>query len=239
MGVVALQGNFARLIELVEPVIDDPPAAVLFDFGVSSHHLDDAERGFSYHQEGPLDMRMGPDAPYTADEIVNSWDENRLARVIRKYGEEPMADRIARAIVRARPIDSTLRLSTIIADAMPAARRRAGHPARRTFQALRIAANDELTAVGEGVDQAVELVRSGGRIVAISYHSLEDRIVKRRFAEGAKGCTCPPDLPVCGCGNTAQLRLLTRKPIRPSAEEVEHNRRARSALLRAAEKIAA
>jgi len=239
IGVVAIQGNFADLVELVEPVIDEAPAVVLFDFGVSSHQLDEPSRGFSYHQDGPLDMRMGPDAARTADEIVNHWDEGDLAQILRKYGEEPMAGRIARAIVKARPIDSTQRLSTVIADAMPAARRRAGHPARRTFQALRIAVNNELKAIAEGVDQAVELVEVGGRVIAISYHSLEDRIVKRRFAAGAKGCTCPPELPVCGCGNTAQLRLLTRKPTRPTAREVERNRRARSASLRAAEKVAA
>lgn len=239
MGVIAVQGNFAELSELVEPVIDEPPAVVLFDFGVSSHQLDEADRGFSYNKPGPLDMRMGPDAARTADEIVNHWDERDLARILREYGEEPMAERIARAIVRSRPIESTKRLSTVIADAMPAARRRAGHPARRTFQALRIAVNDELDAIAEGLDQAVELVAVGGRVVAISYHSLEDRIVKRRFAAGAKGCTCPPELPVCGCGNTARLRLLTRKPIRPTPEEVERNRRARSATLRAVEKVAA
>ncbi|MFQ5523968.1 MAG: 16S rRNA (cytosine(1402)-N(4))-methyltransferase RsmH [Acidimicrobiia bacterium] len=239
MGVIAVQGNFAELSELVEPVIDEPPAVVLFDFGVSSHQLDEADRGFSYNKPGPLDMRMGPDAARTADEIVNHWDERDLARILREYGEEPMAERIARAIVRSRPIESTKRLSTVIADARPAARRRAGQPPRRTFPALRIAVNDELDAIAEGLDQAVELVAVGGRVVAISYHSLEDRIVKRRFAAGAKGCTCPPELPVCGCGNTARLRLLTRKPIRPTPEEVERNRRARSATLRAVEKVAA
>src|SRR5690606_4652344 len=139
----------------------------------------------------------------------------------------------------ARPIESTARLSTVIADAMPAARRRAGHPARRTFQAIRMAVNAELDAIESGLDQAIDLVRPGGRVVAISYHSLEDRIVKRRFAEGATGCVCPPGLPVCGCGRTAELRLLTRKPVKASTEEIEINRRARSAVLRAAEKVAA
>lgn len=239
LGIRAIEGNFADLRSVVSPYLDEPPAAVLFDFGVSSHQLDQPLRGFSYHEEGPLDMRMGPDAPFTAHQIVNEWPETDLAEIIRDFGEERLAKTIARAIVRSRPIDSTARLSTVIAEAMPAARRRAGHPARRTFQAIRIAVNSELEAIAEGLDQALDLVRVGGRVVAISYHSLEDRIVKRRFSEGATGCVCPPDLPVCGCGRSAELRLLTRKPLRPSAEEVESNRRARSAVLRAAERLAA
>lgn len=239
LGVTAVLGNFSDLVSLVTPHLNEPPGAVLFDFGVSSHQLDRSERGFSYHEDGPLDMRMGPDAELTAATVVNEWPVADLTRVIREFGEEPAAARIARAIVRARPIESTSRLSTVIADAMPAARRRAGHPARRTFQAIRIAVNSELDAVRTGLDQAIDLVREGGRVIAISYHSLEDRIVKRRFADGARGCVCPPDMPVCGCGQTAELRLLTRKPIRPTVEEVEANRRARSAVLRAAEKVAA
>jgi 16S rRNA (cytosine1402-N4)-methyltransferase len=183
-------------------------------------------------------MRMGPDAGLTADEIVNEWPASDIARIIRQYGEEPMGKRIANAIVAARPIDSTARLSTIIAEAMPAARRRAGHPARRTFQAIRIAVNEELEAVASGVSEAVDMVRPGGRVIAISYHSLEDRIVKQEFAARARGCTCPPDLPVCGCGNSAEVRVLTRKPIRAGAEEIEINNRARSAVLRAVEKLA-
>jgi 16S rRNA (cytosine1402-N4)-methyltransferase len=233
-----VEGNFANLADVVGSVTDEPISGVLFDFGVSSHHLDEAERGFSYHTEGPLDMRMGPDAELTADEIVNEWAVEDVARIIREYGEEPLARRIARAIVAARPIDSTATLSTVIADAMPAARRRAGHPARRTFQAIRIAVNGELDAVASGVSQAVDLVRSGGRVVAISYHSLEDRIVKQHFAERARGCTCPPDLPVCGCGNTAEVRILTRKPVRPGEDEIAANNRARSAVMRAVEKVA-
>jgi len=233
-----VEANFADLDDVVAAVTDEPVAGVLFDFGVSSHQLDEAGRGFSYHQAGPLDMRMGPDSPYTADEIVNHWEVEDLARVIRRFGEEPLARRIARAIVAARPIDSTATLSTVIANAMPAARRRAGHPARRTFQALRIAVNGELDAVEEGIGKAVDLIRTGGRVVAISYHSLEDRIVKQHFAERARGCTCPPDLPVCGCGNTAEVRLLTRKPIRASEAEIAANNRARSAVLRAVEKVA-
>jgi 16S rRNA (cytosine1402-N4)-methyltransferase len=235
---MVVEGNFGDLVDVVSSVTDEPISGVLFDFGVSSHQLDESTRGFSYHREGPLDMRMGPDAELSADVIVNEWPADDIARIIREYGEEPLARRIARAIVAARPIDSTATLSTVIADAMPAARRRAGHPARRTFQAIRMAVNTELDAVASGVGQAVDLVRTGGRVVAISYHSLEDRIVKRHFAERARGCTCPPDLPVCGCGNTAEVRILTRKPIRPSEDEIAVNNRARSAVLRAVEKVA-
>lgn len=237
LGVTSVLGNFAELESLLEPMLEEAPSAVLFDFGISSHQLDHPERGFSYHEEGPLDMRMGPDSALTARDIVNEWAEPDLIRVIRDFGEEPAARRIARAIVRARPIESTSRLSTVIARAIPG--RRAGHHARRTFQAIRIAVNSELEAISEGLDQAIRLVRQGGRVVAISYHSLEDRIVKRRFAEGATGCVCPPGMPVCGCGRSAELRLLTRKPIRPSQDEIGTNRRARSAVLRAAEKVAA
>jgi 16S rRNA (cytosine1402-N4)-methyltransferase len=239
LGIQAVLGNFSRLTELVGPLLDEAPAAVLFDFGVSSRQLDEADRGFSYHRDGPLDMRMGPDAVQTAADIVNTWSAGDIADVIRRYGEEPLAGRIADAIVAARPIESTSQLSTVIADAMPAARRRAGHPARRVFQALRIAVNDELDAVATGLDQAITLVRPGGRVVAISYHSLEDRIVKQRFRAGATGCVCPPQLPVCGCGRAAELRVLTRRPLRASEAEVTTNRRARSAVLRAAEKVAA
>ena len=239
LGVVAIKGNFAQLGPLTESYLDESPVGVLFDFGVSSHQLEEVVRGFSYRHDGPLDMRMGPDAGLTASEIVNDWAEADLAALIRQYGEEPLARRIAGAIVRARPIQSTATLSTVIAQAMPAARRRAGHPARRTFQAIRIAVNNELEAIAEGLDQAIEILGNGGRVIAISYHSLEDRIVKQRFAREARGCICPPDLPVCGCGETSGLRLLTRKAIRASAAEVTENNRARSAVLRAGEKVAA
>ena len=238
-GVSVSEGNFADLSAIVSGLGDPPIAGVLFDFGVSSRQLDEAGRGFSYRHDGPLDMRMGPDASITAAEVVNEWPERDLERIIRDYGEEKLARRIAKAIVRDRPFQSTSQVATTIAEAMPAARRRAGHPARRTFQAIRMAVNEELQAIEAGLDQALELVQPGGRVVAISYHSLEDRIVKRRFATGAEGCTCPPDLPVCGCGNTAELRLLTRRPVRPDEAEVDRNPRARSAKLRAAEKVAA
>jgi 16S rRNA (cytosine1402-N4)-methyltransferase len=237
LGITAVEGNFGDLGEVVEPFLTEPVAGVLFDFGVSSHQLDEAARGFSYRHDGPLDMRMGRDAELTADTIINEWPEAELSRTIRRYGDEPMAPRIAAAIVAGRPYRSTRQVATVIAEAMPAARRRAGHPARRTFQAIRIAVNDELTAIESGLDDSVRITREGGRIVAISYHSLEDRLVKRRFANGAQGCVCPPDLPECGCGRTAELRVLTRKPIRPGEAETTSNNRARSAVLRAAEKV--
>jgi 16S rRNA (cytosine1402-N4)-methyltransferase len=237
LGITAVEGNFGDLADLVEPLVSGPVSAVLFDFGVSSRQLDEASRGFSYRHDGPLDMRMGRDTELTAGQIVNEWSQADLTRVIRRYGEEPMAPRIAAAIVAGRPYESTRQVATVIAEAMPAARRRAGHPARRTFQAIRIAVNDELAAIASGLDAAIDLVRDGGRVVAISYHSLEDRLVKRRFATGARGCVCPPDLPECGCGASAELRLITRKPIRPGEAETISNNRARSAILRAAEKI--
>ena len=239
LGVTAVEGNFAHLGELIEPVLRTKVSGILFDFGISSHQIDEPSRGFSYRYDGPLDMRMGPDAATTASEVVNKWSESQLANVIRRFGQEPMASRIAARIVRGRPYQTTRQVAAVIAEVLPAARRRAGHPARRTFQAIRIAVNDELTAIESGLDQAIEMAMPGGRVVAISYHSLEDQLVKRRFVRGSVDCICPPDLPVCGCGETVELRVLTRKPIRPTSEEVAANNRARSAILRASEKAAA
>ncbi len=215
----------------------DELAAAVFDLGVSSHQLDEAGRGFSFHRDGPLDMRMGPDAPLDAAAIVNEWDRADIARILRRFGEEPYAARVADAIVAARPLRSTLELADVAAGAIPAAARRRRHPARRTFQAIRMAVNDELVALTAGLDAAIDLLVPGGRVAVIAYHSLEDRIVKRRFARGSEGCVCPPDLPVCGCGRTAELRLVGRKPIRPSTVEVERNPRSRSARLRGAERV--
>lgn len=212
-------------------------AGVLFDLGVSSHQLDRAARGFSFHQAGPLDMRMGPDARHTAEEIVNTWPADELTRIFRRYGEERFARRIADGIVRHRPFTDTRQLAETIAEAVPAPARRGRHPARRVFQAIRIAVNDELDAVARGLDSAIDHLRPGGRVIVIAYHSLEDRIVKRRFVAGATGCDCPPDMPVCMCGKTPELRRLTRKAMRPTEAEILANPRARSARLRGAEKV--
>lgn len=213
---------------------------VLLDLGVSSPQLERAERGFSFSNPGPLDMRMNPEAGITAGEWLGRVGEADLVRSIRRYGEEPHARRIAAAIVKARrerPITTTDQLADIIGKAVPRDSKRKIHPATRVFQAIRIAVNDELTALREGLDAALELLAPGGRCAAIAYHSLEDRIVKQRFTAGARGCVCPPDLPVCACGAAVELRLLTRRPVEPSAAEIEANPRARSARLRAVEKL--
>lgn len=236
-GIALVARPFGEMAEALDELGIDHIRGALFDLGVSSHQFDEAERGFSYREAGPLDMRMDRESTTSAATIVNEWPEDEIARVLREYGEERFSRRIARAIVASRPIGDTATLSRIVTDAIPAATRRTGgHPARRTFQALRIAVNDELGELERGLDAALERLAPGGRCVVISYHSLEDRIVKRRFAQEALGCTCPPDFPVCQCGRTARGSLLTRKPIRPADVEVESNPRARSALLRAIER---
>ena len=239
-----VRGNFADLAGILEESEVTAPVGVLFDFGVSSQHLDDPARGFSYRHRGPLDMRMDPDQELTAGDLVNGLDVTELGKIIREFGEDPMASRIAAAIVRARPIVDTAELAELIAAAVPPSRsretgRRRLHPARRTFQALRIAVNRELEAVEAGVDQALDVLAPQGRVVAISYHSLEDRIVKRRFVTAVSGCICPPDLPVCGCGASPEYRSLTRGALKPSQSEALENPRARSARLRALVRLAA
>jgi 16S rRNA (cytosine1402-N4)-methyltransferase len=244
------QGRFSDLGRLVAELtgrsaVDDESgngpiiAGVLFDLGVSSHQLDTPSRGFSYQRAGPLDMRMNPDAELSAGVVVNSWAEQEIAGLIRRYGDERFARRIAHGIVASRPLASTAALAKVIADSVPAAARRKRHPARRTFQAIRIAVNDELTELKEGLDAALAAVRPGGRVIVITYHSIEDRIVAHRFASGTTGCDCPPDFPVCMCGRTAQLRSLTRRGLTSSEAEIERNPRARSARLRAVESVAA
>lgn len=233
-------GSFGELDAILDEAGVSGLVGALFDLGVSGHQLDEPERGFSYRRSGPLDMRMDTTSPLRAEEIVNQWGERELASLIARFGEERFARRIAAAIVAARPIEDTLELAEVITTSVPAATRRTGgHPARRTFQALRMAVNRELEELEAGLDAALHRLEAGGRCVVISYHSLEDRLVKRRFAAGASDCVCPPDLPVCSCDKVQELRLLTRKPLRPSDAELERNPRSRSARLRAAEKVAA
>jgi len=232
-----LRGDFA--IVLAQLAANGIKAdAILLDLGISSMQVDRPERGFSYATDAPLDMRMDPSSETTAAAIVNTWDERELVSVFRRYGEERYAAPIARAIVRRRaerPFTRTGDLVDVIKRAIPTpARFGEGHPARRVFQALRIAVNDELGQLEAALPAALEMLRPGGRLAVISFHSLEDRIVKRFFAEQAKGCTCPPEFPICICGQEPTLRLLSRKPVRPSADETEHNPRATSARLRAA-----
>jgi 16S rRNA (cytosine1402-N4)-methyltransferase len=214
---------------------------IYLDLGMSSMQVDTWTRGFSYAYDAPLDMRMDPDQELTAHEILNRWDERRLARLLREYGEERYATQISRAIVRARrqhELDTTHELVEVIKSAVPVhAPFASGHPARRTFQALRIAVNDELAQLEAALPLAWERLRPEGRFAAISFHSLEDRAVKRFLANQARGCVCPPDFPVCVCGREPQAELLTRRAIAPSAGEVAENPRARSAHLRAARKL--
>lgn len=225
-----------RLAELGVPAVD----GILFDLGVSSYQLDNPERGFSYMHDAPLDMRMDRTQPYSAWNVVNEESQEELRRIISLYGEERYAGRIASAIVRRReegPIETTLQLSELIKSAMPAAaRKEKQHPAKRTFQAIRIQVNGELSAVETAVSDALDLLAPGGRCAVISFHSLEDRIVKHIYQEAARGCTCPPEFPVCVCGKKPKLKILTRRPIVSGEAELAENPRARSAKLRAAEK---
>ena len=212
----------------------------LLDLGVSSHQLDDGERGFSYRQDAPLDMRMSQSGPTAAD-LVNSAGREELARILREYGEEPYAWAIAGRIVRQReqkPFATTLELADAIASALPpAVRRKDKNPSRRSFQAIRIAVNGEMDALSEGLDEIFDLLAPGGRFAIITFHSLEDRLVKNRFRQWATACTCPPEYPVCVCGGRAKAKLITRKPIEAAPDELESNRRSRYAKLRVIEKL--
>lgn len=240
-GAVRLvNANFRELGEVSRRYKFDPVHGILFDLGISSLQLA-SERGFSFQVEAPLDMRFSPEQALTAAEIVNGYDERELADVIWRYGEERASRRIARAIVKGRPVETTTELASIVARALGGGGRDARkkiHPATKTFQALRIAVNDELTAVSEALEQAIGLLGAGGRLVVISFHSLEDRIVKQFLQRESRDCICPPETPVCVCGHEASLRVLTRRPVTPGEEELEANPRSRSARLRAAERLA-
>lgn len=212
---------------------------MLLDLGVSSYQLDTPDRGFSYRQDGPLDMRMSAQGP-SAEELINTASEQELAKILWEYGEERYSRRIAQAIVAARlqrPITTTFELVDVIKSALPAAAMRDAHPARRTFQALRIAVNGELEILDGALTDAFNLLKPGGRLCVITFHSLEDRITKQNFASQCKGCTCPPEFPVCVCGNVPKGRLVSKKPIEPSEEELKNNPRSRSAKLRVIEKL--
>lgn len=239
--VTTVHSNFSELDHILEELGIDAVDGMLFDLGVSSPQLDDAQRGFSYMADAPLDMRMNKDDTLTAAEIVNSRSQDELRRILYEYGEERYAPQIAAAIVRRRekaPIRTTLELVEVIRSAMPPqALREKQHPAKRSFQAIRIAVNDELGAVGKLMRAAFSKLKPGGRLAVITFHSLEDRIVKSEMQLAARGCTCPPEFPVCVCGKTPLIRIVTRKPIVSGAREVEENPRARSAKLRVAEKL--
>lgn len=239
--VTLVHANFCDMDEALEKLGIDKVDGILLDLGISSPQLDDGQRGFSYMTDAPLDMRMNGEDVRDARQIVNKWSYEELKRILYDYGEERFAPRIAAAICRRReqaPIETTLELVDVIKSAMPAsALREKQHPAKRSFQGIRIAVNDELTAISRMLQGAIPRLNAGGRLAVISFHSLEDRIVKSELAAAAKGCDCPPSFPVCVCGKKPLVKLVPRKPILPSAQELEENPRARSAKLRVAEKL--
>lgn len=238
---ILVRGNFADMETILAERNVGAVDGILLDLGVSSHQLDTAERGFSFTLDAPLDMRMDRDGRRSAADLVNTLPWQELAGIIRDYGEERMAGRIARSIAKARedsPIRTTTDLAGVVLRAMPAeAARQKIHPATRTFQALRIAVNDELTRLEKAMAGGIKRLGPGGRFSVISFHSLEDRIVKNAFRRAEKGCVCPPDLPVCACGMKPTLKVVTRKPVVPAADEIRDNPRSRSAKLRTAERI--
>ena len=239
--VTTVHSNFCEINTILDGLGLDGVDGMLFDLGVSSPQLDDASRGFSYMADAPLDMRMDRGEALTASTVVNEWPQEELRRILYEYGEERYAPQIAAAIVhrrQQRPIETTLELVDVIRSAMPPqALREKQHPAKRSFQAIRIAVNDELASVSRLMHDAIDRLNPGGRLAVITFHSLEDRIVKNAMQAAAKGCTCPPEFPVCICGKKPKVRVLTRKPIVSGAQELAENPRARSAKLRVAEKL--
>lgn len=235
-----VHSGFEDIASTLDGLGIDKVDGILLDLGVSSYQLDTAERGFSYHNDAPLDMRMSSEGQ-SAGDLVNEYSQQQLTRIFREYGEEKFAPRIAANIVNSRqqhPIETTAELVEIIKEAIPAATRRAGgHPAKRVFQAIRIAVNHELDSLEQFLDSSFNLLNTGGRLAIISFHSLEDRMVKRAFAALCTGCTCPPDFPVCVCGKKPRAKLVSRKPVTASPEELEQNNRSRSAKLRILEKL--
>lgn len=238
--VTIVRSNYRKIASVLESLGIRKVDGIYLDLGVSSYQLDTAERGFTYREDAPLDMRMDQRNPQTAADIVNTYSENELCRIIRDYGEDRFARNIAKHIVRERekePIKTTGRLSEIIRAAIPAkVRATGGHPSKRTFQAIRIELNRELAVLEESIDTMIDLLNPAGRLSIITFHSLEDRIVKNRFRLNENPCTCPPDFPVCVCGKTSKGRVITKKPILPSPEELEQNSRSKSAKLRVFER---
>ena len=234
-----VQSDFSNVADVCEEASFSPVHGLLLDLGMSSLQLDDAERGFSFQREGPLDMRFSPDQTITAADIVNEYDRDDLADVLKRYGEETRAKRIARRIVERRPLQTTTELAKVVEEAVGGRVRRQSHPATRTFQALRIAVNQELLSLEAALPQAYGLLGDLGRLVVLAYHSLEDRLVKQYIRLESRDCICPPRLPVCVCEHKASLRPIGRKAIRPSVEEVESNPRSRSARMRVAERLPA
>ncbi|WP_454053808.1 16S rRNA (cytosine(1402)-N(4))-methyltransferase RsmH [Clostridium sp. Marseille-Q7071] len=237
-NVTFVHNNFYNIKEVLEELKIEKVDGVLMDLGVSSYQLDEAERGFSYMKDAPLDMRMNRENSFSAYNVINDYSEEELSDVIKSFGEEKFAKRIANFIINRRPINTTLELSNIITAAIPTKfRREGGHPAKRTFQAIRIEVNKELTILNKTIEDAVESLNKEGRIAIITFHSLEDRIVKNKFKELQDPCTCPKELPMCVCGKTPIVKLISKKPIEPSLEEKNLNSRSKSAKLRVAEKI--
>ena len=239
--VTFIHDDYKNLVNELDSIGVGKVDGILLDLGVSSYQLDNAERGFSYMKDAPLDMRMDRSQRISAHEVVNDYTESELARILFDYGEEKLARQIARNIVRARsekPIETTLGLAKIVEDTYPAKTRwKFGHPAKRTFQAIRIEVNDELSSLGEAVTAMARRLEKGGRMAVITFHSLEDRIVKSAFKELSLACTCPPDFPVCVCGKVQEVELVNKKPITASEEELENNSRSQSAKLRVIEKL--
>ena len=236
-AVTIVKDNFSNAASVLDDLGIDGIDGAMLDLGVSSHQLDEPERGFSYRFDAPLDMRMDSDAQLSAYQVVNEYSEQELAKIIFDYGEDKNARKIARKIVENRPIKTTLELVDVIKSAFSAKERQEKHPAKRTFQAIRIEVNNELDMLGGAIERLAEKLNKGGRLCIITFHSLEDRIVKNTFNDLSKGCTCPKDFPVCVCGNKERFKVVTRKPVLPSAKELEVNPRSASAKLRVLERI--
>ncbi|MBR0483649.1 MAG: 16S rRNA (cytosine(1402)-N(4))-methyltransferase RsmH [Oscillospiraceae bacterium] len=236
---MVIQGNYSQMRNILDSLNILAADGILLDLGVSSHQLDEAERGFSYHADAPLDMRMSQEG-ISAYDIVNTWDEQALKKILYEYGEEKYAGSIAGAVIRARevsPVQTTGELAELVRQAVPQKYRRDKNPCKKTFQAIRIAVNDEFGHLRLGLESAFACLKSGGRLAVITFHSLEDRIVKQQFAQWCRGCTCPPDFPQCVCGNRPKAKLITRKPITAGESELEQNHRSHSAKLRVIEKL--